>query len=158
MDIDQDQTDQSRTPATSPPVQLEECTPSKRATPGTEGEAEALLLRDALLAGLLNQSSSKDEENDGIMDGSRQTGKGSLLAGGGGAGDDESSTAAPHRRRGHQLYRIYISHFLSAWGDRMWEFAIALFLIDIWPDSVTSLGFLCSQLRPANTNTQCSLT
>ena len=34
------------------------------------------------------------------------------------------------------LRRIYFSHFLSAWGDRMWEFAVALFLIDIMPNSV----------------------
>ena len=49
---------------------------------------------------------------------------------------------APARPRGAdgshspELYRIYFSHFLSAWGDRMWEFAVALFFIDIWPNSV----------------------
>lgn len=37
------------------------------------------------------------------------------------------------------IYRMYFSHFLSAWGDRMWEFAIALFLIEIWPGSVRDL-------------------
>eukprot|EP00047_Mylnosiga_fluctuans_P024533 m.163286 g.163286 ORF g.163286 m.163286 type:complete len:533 (+) comp9876_c0_seq8:24-1622(+) len=35
-----------------------------------------------------------------------------------------------------QLTRLYVSHFLSKWGDRMWEFAIALLLIEIWQDSL----------------------
>lgn len=26
---------------------------------------------------------------------------------------------------------IYVSHFLSSWGDRMWSFAVALFLMDL---------------------------
>eukprot|EP00040_Diaphanoeca_grandis_P014078 m.71210 g.71210 ORF g.71210 m.71210 type:complete len:700 (+) comp24327_c0_seq1:133-2232(+) len=34
------------------------------------------------------------------------------------------------------LLRLYLSHFLSAWGDRMWEFASALLLISIWPDTL----------------------
>lgn len=34
------------------------------------------------------------------------------------------------------MHRLYISHGLSAWGDRMWEFAIALLLINIWPGSL----------------------
>eukprot|EP00035_Acanthoeca_spectabilis_P025979 m.460755 g.460755 ORF g.460755 m.460755 type:complete len:659 (-) comp22129_c0_seq1:23-1999(-) len=34
------------------------------------------------------------------------------------------------------IRRLYISHGLSAWGDRMWEFAIALLLISIWPGSL----------------------
>ena len=35
------------------------------------------------------------------------------------------------------LYRLYISHATSTWGDRMWAFAITLFLIDIWGNSVS---------------------
>eukprot|EP00243_Klebsormidium_subtile_P010568 TRINITY_DN569_c0_g2_i1.p2 TRINITY_DN569_c0_g2~~TRINITY_DN569_c0_g2_i1.p2 ORF type:complete len:191 (-),score=27.93 TRINITY_DN569_c0_g2_i1:371-943(-) len=31
---------------------------------------------------------------------------------------------------------MYCSHFLSRWGDRMWEFAVALFMIRIWKDSL----------------------
>lgn len=31
---------------------------------------------------------------------------------------------------------IYVSHFLSAWGDRMWRFAVALFLMDLASDSL----------------------
>jgi len=34
------------------------------------------------------------------------------------------------------IRRLYVSHGLSAWGDRMWEFAIALLLINIWPGSL----------------------
>lgn len=34
-------------------------------------------------------------------------------------------------------YIIYISHFLSSWGDRMWHFAIPLFLFDLDPQSLT---------------------
>jgi len=34
------------------------------------------------------------------------------------------------------IYRLYISHFLSAWGDRMWEFAVSLLLIHIWEQSL----------------------
>ena len=32
---------------------------------------------------------------------------------------------------------IYIGYFLSAWGDRMWLFAIPLFLLDLDPKSLT---------------------
>ena len=32
---------------------------------------------------------------------------------------------------------IYIGHFLSSWGDRMWHFAIPLFLLDLDPRSLT---------------------
>ncbi|KAL2633833.1 hypothetical protein R1flu_005312 [Riccia fluitans] len=31
---------------------------------------------------------------------------------------------------------LYWSHFLSRWGDRMWEFAVGLLMITIWPDSL----------------------
>ncbi|XP_041367653.1 solute carrier family 40 member 1-like isoform X2 [Gigantopelta aegis] len=31
---------------------------------------------------------------------------------------------------------VYSTHFLSAWGDRMWSFGIGLFLIGISPDSL----------------------
>ncbi|XP_052081265.1 solute carrier family 40 member 1-like [Mytilus californianus] len=40
---------------------------------------------------------------------------------------------------------VYISHFLSAWGDRMWQFGIGLFLIELEPDSlqlVAIYGFI----------------
>jgi len=43
----------------------------------------------------------------------------------------------PGRKKAKSLlFRLYLSHFLSAWGDRMWEFASALLLISIWPDTL----------------------
>ncbi|CAH1789301.1 unnamed protein product [Owenia fusiformis] len=41
---------------------------------------------------------------------------------------------------------IYISHALSAWGIRMWSFAVALFLVQLSPDSLrlpAIYGLLC---------------
>lgn len=31
---------------------------------------------------------------------------------------------------------LYIGHFLSRWSARMWEFSVALYMINIWPDSL----------------------
>ncbi|KAK9124653.1 hypothetical protein Sjap_014255 [Stephania japonica] len=31
---------------------------------------------------------------------------------------------------------LYVGHFLSRWGARMWEFSVGLYMIDIWPDSL----------------------
>eukprot|EP00052_Salpingoeca_macrocollata_P023777 m.210051 g.210051 ORF g.210051 m.210051 type:complete len:585 (+) comp22103_c0_seq3:502-2256(+) len=53
-----------------------------------------------------------------------------------GSGSAGNLDAAGARHTTTQLHRMYYSHFLSAWGDRMWQFAIALFLIEIWPDSL----------------------
>lgn len=36
------------------------------------------------------------------------------------------------------MNRLYMSHFLSAWGDRMWEFAVGLLLIHVWPDTLAT--------------------
>lgn len=36
-----------------------------------------------------------------------------------------------------QLYKLYTSHFIATWSDRMWEFAVALFMMQIWPSSVS---------------------
>eukprot|EP00053_Salpingoeca_punica_P015096 m.138064 g.138064 ORF g.138064 m.138064 type:complete len:639 (+) comp16624_c0_seq1:173-2089(+) len=40
----------------------------------------------------------------------------------------------PHQQK--QLWRLYCSHLLSSWGDRMWQFAVSLFMINIWPSSL----------------------
>ncbi|CAG0892948.1 unnamed protein product [Darwinula stevensoni] len=37
---------------------------------------------------------------------------------------------------GHLLAKAYASHTLSAWGDRMWTFAIGLFLVQLTPGSL----------------------
>ena len=34
------------------------------------------------------------------------------------------------------MYRLYVSHIASTWGDNMWAFAITLFLLDVWGNSV----------------------
>ncbi|KAG0554856.1 hypothetical protein KC19_12G125500 [Ceratodon purpureus] len=36
----------------------------------------------------------------------------------------------------HLVRCLYWSHFLSRWGDRMWEFAVGLFMLQVWPDSL----------------------
>lgn len=33
-------------------------------------------------------------------------------------------------------FQVYLSHFLSSWGDRMWMFAGGLFLLDVTPGSL----------------------
>ncbi|CAM6128922.1 unnamed protein product [Calypogeia fissa] len=39
-------------------------------------------------------------------------------------------------RVGEVLPYLYGSHLLSRWGDRMWEFAVGLFMIEVWPTSL----------------------
>ncbi|KAF3790314.1 Solute carrier family 40 member 2 [Nymphaea thermarum] len=34
------------------------------------------------------------------------------------------------------LRKLYLGHFLSRWGARMWEFSVGLYMINIWPDSL----------------------
>ncbi|KAG0481154.1 hypothetical protein HPP92_011686 [Vanilla planifolia] len=34
------------------------------------------------------------------------------------------------------LWRMYVGHFLSRWGARMWEFSVGLYMIHIWPSSL----------------------
>ncbi|KAK8960328.1 Solute carrier family 40 member 1 [Platanthera guangdongensis] len=34
------------------------------------------------------------------------------------------------------LKRMYVGHFLSRWGARMWEFSVGLYMINIWPESL----------------------
>lgn len=33
-------------------------------------------------------------------------------------------------------YYLYLTYALSAWGDRMWEFAAIVFIVDLYPDSL----------------------
>ncbi|KAL7136141.1 hypothetical protein ABFS83_10G009700 [Erythranthe nasuta] len=35
-----------------------------------------------------------------------------------------------------QLLNLYVGHFLSRWGARMWEFSIGLYMITVWPNSL----------------------
>ncbi|GBG86779.1 hypothetical protein CBR_g42062 [Chara braunii] len=50
-----------------------------------------------------------------------------LESGSGGMAADDKSKAC---------YLLYCSHFLSRWGSRMWEFAVALFMVEILPRSL----------------------
>ncbi|KAF5179160.1 Solute carrier family 40 member [Thalictrum thalictroides] len=34
------------------------------------------------------------------------------------------------------LIYLYVGHFLSRWGARMWEFSVGLYMINIWPESL----------------------
>lgn len=43
-------------------------------------------------------------------------------------------SSCPSRAR--FLTYLYVSHFLTRWGSRMWEFGVGLFMIAIWPDSL----------------------
>ncbi|KAK9290110.1 hypothetical protein L1049_008274 [Liquidambar formosana] len=31
---------------------------------------------------------------------------------------------------------LYVGHFLARWSGRMWEFAVGLYMINLWPDSL----------------------
>eukprot|EP00048_Salpingoeca_helianthica_P019486 m.244934 g.244934 ORF g.244934 m.244934 type:complete len:611 (+) comp34197_c0_seq1:92-1924(+) len=55
-------------------------------------------------------------------------------------------TSSEKRETTTNLRRLYVSHTLAAWGDRMWDFAIALFMIEIWPSSILMAAVygLCS--------------
>jgi len=33
-------------------------------------------------------------------------------------------------------FKIYSSHILSSWGDRMWSFAVGLYLVILYPESL----------------------
>ncbi|KAM7263032.1 hypothetical protein ACFE04_000715 [Oxalis oulophora] len=34
------------------------------------------------------------------------------------------------------IIRLYVAHFLSRWGARMWEFSVGLYMIKLWPNSL----------------------
>ncbi|KAH9616963.1 hypothetical protein KSS87_001426 [Heliosperma pusillum] len=34
------------------------------------------------------------------------------------------------------IWSLFVGHFLSRWTARMWEFSVALYMINIWPDSL----------------------
>ncbi|XP_035824645.1 solute carrier family 40 member 1 [Aplysia californica] len=79
--------------------------------------------------GGLDYVKSKDSGEGGGYDGGSHLG-----------GDEECDPLMPSDNKSavsHGTYfLVYISHFLSAWGDRMWTFAVGLFLVIITPDSL----------------------
>ncbi|KAL3693438.1 hypothetical protein R1sor_007089 [Riccia sorocarpa] len=55
------------------------------------------------------------------------------------ANDEEDGATFPtsdSRAKRPLVHYLYWSHFLSRWGDRMWEFAVGLLMITVWPDSL----------------------
>ncbi|CAK9262180.1 unnamed protein product [Sphagnum jensenii] len=49
----------------------------------------------------------------------------------------DTGTIIINRKEVDRLVRcLYGSHFLSRWGDRMWEFAVSLFMLHVWPNSL----------------------
>ena len=47
---------------------------------------------------------------------------------------DELPTEPSSKARDRMMMKLYVSHTLNCWGDRMWTFAVSLFFIEIWPD------------------------
>ncbi|CAK9204730.1 unnamed protein product [Sphagnum troendelagicum] len=48
-----------------------------------------------------------------------------------------SQNNMPNLKEVDRLVRcLYGSHFLSRWGDRMWEFAVSLLMLHVWPNSL----------------------
>ncbi|CAK9864685.1 unnamed protein product [Sphagnum jensenii] len=49
----------------------------------------------------------------------------------------DTGTIIINRKELDRLVRcLYGSHFLSRWGDRMWEFAVSLLMLHVWPNSL----------------------
>lgn len=48
---------------------------------------------------------------------------------------NENSSLLPYKNRQKYLKLVYISHFLSSWGDRMWQFAIPVILMIIFKNT-----------------------
>ncbi|KAL3753515.1 hypothetical protein ACJRO7_000853 [Eucalyptus globulus] len=49
--------------------------------------------------------------------------------------DHETSSPQPSFPS-HLTKYLYSGHFLARWGARMWDFSVALYMINIWPDSL----------------------
>ncbi len=42
------------------------------------------------------------------------------------------------------ILKIYFCHTLSSWGDRMWNFAVGLYMVILFPESlIVSCKLLC---------------
>lgn len=42
-------------------------------------------------------------------------------------------------------WMIYLNHSLSSWGDRMWDFAVGLYLVILHPDSLIVSGIILNE-------------
>ena len=71
-----------------------------------------------------------------------------LLGGGGGGGGGGTGGL---RAGGLKTTHLYASHFLSAFGDRLWQFAIPVLFMEIWdqtllPSAIFSFAIYSSSL------------
>lgn len=81
---------------------------------------------------------SQDQEHTVLLDSDSQASIGRATA------DSYKSTifnlATPDLPETDQPFKVkaalYASHFLSAWGERMWEFAIGLIMLELYPSSL----------------------
>jgi hypothetical protein len=61
----------------------------------------------------------------------RDSGLGSPEVGGSSFGESKSV-----RCWKSSSFKIYLGHTLSSWGDRMWGFAVGLYMVILFPDSL----------------------
>lgn len=59
--------------------------------------------------------------------------------------DEEAHEAVPENTPNHQVprrivHRLYISHFLSTWNSRVFEFGAVLYLATIYPDTLLPMS------------------
>lgn len=59
-----------------------------------------------------------------------------LAASGGGSVQSPPATAPPSKALAEIRSFMYASHFLSSWGDRMWQFAVPLLFMEIFVDTL----------------------
>ncbi|KAI5080963.1 hypothetical protein GOP47_0004146 [Adiantum capillus-veneris] len=50
--------------------------------------------------------------------------------------DDDDDNGSLHTLHSRSVSYLYLSYLLCRWGDRMWEFAVGLFMIEIWTRSL----------------------
>ncbi|TYZ68533.1 hypothetical protein PybrP1_000157, partial [[Pythium] brassicae (nom. inval.)] len=48
----------------------------------------------------------------------------------------ETEVVGPNEPPKRVLMYLYISHFLSAWGDRMWQFAVPILFMEVFVDTL----------------------
>ena len=89
----------------------------------------------AALSALFGVGGNRGTEDSGSAN--RATAGTPLLAvSGGGSMQSPSASAPPPKALAEIRSFIYASHFLSSWGDRMWQFAVPLLFMEIFVDTL----------------------
>lgn len=91
--------------------------------------AEIVAESEALLPG-------RQPDSRGVGEEFRSGVKPESLGDGGAGFRDRLEATSEEENLSHLVRCLYWSHFLSRWGDRMWEFAVGLFMLQVWPDSL----------------------